>query len=136
MDAADKGLFPISDKICKSVKLYNWLLFGPLLIGELPLCLANIPIFYLRLSGTGLHGPAWPVLTSSHLVAVQLNGNSFTGTVPQSLSNATLLELFDVQGNLLTGALPDLTSSDVLYVANLKGNAFTSVKGFRGSRLK
>jgi hypothetical protein len=54
--------------------------------------------------------------TATQLQKLTLNGNSFTGTIP-NLSGLTALQSLDLHYNQLGGALPPLASADIRYIS-------------------
>jgi hypothetical protein len=89
--------------------------FGPLQVALKttllpPLCLPVTPLPALKV--LDLHDnaflgqlPDWlPLLP---LLSLSLGYNMFTGTLPSAMTCAPLLQLLDVEGNRLTGTIPE-----------------------------
>lgn len=58
---------------------------------------------------------------------IQIGHQTLQGTLPQSLSNLTLLERLELQWNNISGPLPSLRGLSSLQVLMLSNNQFTSV---------
>ncbi|MCE7057739.1 hypothetical protein LZF95_23855 [Algoriphagus sp. AGSA1] len=62
-----------------------------------------------------------------HVTHIQLNHKNLTGVLPSTLQNLTYLKWFRVQGNNLTGQLPDFTNMAHLTFVEFSRNNFTGV---------
>ncbi|KAK4707692.1 hypothetical protein R3W88_028617 [Solanum pinnatisectum] len=83
-------------------------LSGNKLTGDLPIGLARkgSKLNFLRLSNNMLKGEIFPVLTNiNNFAYLFLDGNNFSGPIPQALSTASLISL-DLSYNNLSGNLP------------------------------
>uniref|UniRef100_A0A2N9GS27 non-specific serine/threonine protein kinase n=1 Tax=Fagus sylvatica TaxID=28930 RepID=A0A2N9GS27_FAGSY len=89
-------------------------LYGNNLSGTIPPLIYNISsIYYISVTQNQLHGSLPPDvgLTLPNLQIFAGGVNSFTGTIPVSLSNASQLRLLDFAQNGLTGTVPQNLAS-------------------------
>jgi Leucine-rich repeat (LRR) protein len=80
------------------------------LFGELPKKIVSLPnLVHVDLSMNALRGST-PVFTSSALESVNLSHNRFDGKLPEDvgkkMSGATVLKVFDLKYNSITGSIP------------------------------
>ena len=64
--------------------------------------------------------------TTGKVVNMYLSGNGLTGTIPSSLSKLTSLSRFEVAGNSLRGAVPDVSTWTSLQFLKLELNYLTT----------
>ncbi|KAK7842125.1 putative receptor-like protein kinase [Quercus suber] len=89
-------------------------LYGNYLSGTIPSLIYNISsIYYFSVTLNQLHGSIPPDvgLTLPNLQIFAGAVNSFTGTIPASLSNASQLQVLDFSQNNLTGTVPQNLAS-------------------------
>ncbi|KAK4583273.1 hypothetical protein RGQ29_026172 [Quercus rubra] len=89
-------------------------LYGNYLSGTIPSLIYNISsIYYFSVTLNQLHGSIPPDvgLTLPNLQIFAGAVNSFTGTIPSSLSNASQLQVLDFSQNNLTGNVPQNLAS-------------------------
>nr|POF00872.1 receptor-like kinase tmk3 [Quercus suber] len=72
--------------------------------------------------GGGLTGPIDVVTTMSPLNSLWLHGNQFTGTIPESIGDLTLLKDLNLNGNKLVGLIPDSLANLALDTLDLSNN--------------
>ncbi|KAG4377733.1 hypothetical protein AAZX31_18G180200 [Glycine max] len=99
----------IPNEIGQLSRLTLLALNGNYLSGTIPGTIFNISsLFFFTVSQNHLHGniPADVGYTFPNLETFAGGVNSFTGTIPESLSNASRLEILDFAENGLTGTLP------------------------------
>ncbi|XVE61796.1 hypothetical protein DITRI_Ditri06bG0067900 [Diplodiscus trichospermus] len=99
----------IPDELGRLSGLGFFQIYGNNLSGIVPASIYNISsIYYFSVAQNQLHGhlPADVGLTLPNLQVFAGGVNSFTGTIPVSLSNASGLEILDFAENGLTGTIP------------------------------
>ncbi|KAM3327888.1 hypothetical protein P3S68_033350 [Capsicum galapagoense] len=77
--------------------------------GELPIGLARkgSKLYFLRLSNNLLDGEIFPALADiNNLEYLYLDGNNFSGPIPQKLVTAPFLSILDLSDNNLSGNIP------------------------------
>ncbi|XP_012073127.2 receptor-like protein 15 isoform X2 [Jatropha curcas] len=88
--------------------------------GPLP---CNLPFTFLDLSYNNLTGSIPSCLKLQDTWGLYLRGNKFTGSIPESIFNSSILSILDISYNSLSGKLPDSISKlPNLEVLLLKGN--------------
>lgn len=97
------------------------------LSGEIPASFNNhmsLQMFWLnnQQGGGGLAGPIDVVTTMSPLNSLWLHGNQFTGTIPESIGDLTLLKDLNLNGNKLVGLIPDSLANLALDTLDLSNN--------------
>lgn len=97
------------------------------LSGEIPASFNNhmsLQMFWLnnQQGGGGLTGPIDVVTTMSPLNSLWLHGNQFTGTIPESIGDLTLLKDLNLNGNKLVGLIPDSLANLALDTLDLSNN--------------
>ncbi|CAA0814732.1 Probable receptor protein kinase TMK1 [Striga hermonthica] len=84
-----------------------------------------------QLGWTGPDPCAWKQVQCSRgdgrVTRIQIGNQNLRGTLPPSLNNLTSLQVFEVQGNQLTGSLPSLSGLSSLQSLLLSNNNFTSI---------
>ncbi|XP_010543834.1 PREDICTED: receptor-like kinase TMK3 [Tarenaya hassleriana] len=79
------------------------------LSGEIPPSFGQLQLRTLSLNnqhGSGLTGRIDVLASISSLEVLWLHGNQFTGPIPESIGNLTLLKDLDLNGNKLVGLIP------------------------------
>ncbi|KAK1291017.1 hypothetical protein QJS10_CPB18g00562 [Acorus calamus] len=107
--------------------------------GPMPNTILNMSsLIVLDLSSTGLSG-SLPSDFGLHFPALQqlyINGNRLTGSIPNSLSNASKLDLVELSNNMFTGSVPtSIGDLSLLQCLDLAGNQLTGGLGFISSLL-
>ncbi|KAB1201171.1 putative receptor protein kinase TMK1 [Morella rubra] len=105
--------------------LANLKLSGNNLIGEIPASYRDMNLQILWLNnpnGKGLTGPIDVVTTMTSLNSLWLHGNQFTGEIPESIGNLTLLKDLNLNGNQLVGLIPDRLANMELDNLDLSNN--------------
>ncbi|KAL8137924.1 hypothetical protein V2J09_003925 [Rumex salicifolius] len=65
--------------------------------------------------------------SNSRVTRIQLGNLGVSGTLPSSLSSLSNLQVFELMGNTISGALPNLAGLSSLQMLNLHDNSFTSI---------
>ncbi|KAF3623468.1 putative rhamnogalacturonate lyase-like [Capsicum annuum] len=104
-----------------SIEMQHWVSFADMknlealdlsynkLKGELPIGLARkgSKLYFLRLSNNLLDGEIFPALADiNNLEYLYLDGNNFSGPIPQKLVTAPFLSILDLSDNNLSGNIP------------------------------
>ncbi|KAF8015465.1 hypothetical protein BT93_H1088 [Corymbia citriodora subsp. variegata] len=101
------------------------------LTGVLPLCLGNISksLVALNLNGNNFHGTIPEVLMRGmQLKMIDLSDNQLQGKLPRSLANCKMLEFINFANNLIVDTFPSwLGSLPELHVLILRSNKFHGV---------
>ncbi|KAL2555925.1 disease resistance family protein/LRR family protein [Forsythia ovata] len=94
-----------------------------MLSGQLPDCLANLNLYFLKLSHNNLSGK-FPLLND--LSSLHLQNNSFTGEILTSLRNCTSLTFIDLSRNKLSSKIPTWVGDTFsrLVFLSLRSNEF------------
>ncbi|KAK1314201.1 putative LRR receptor-like serine/threonine-protein kinase MRH1 [Acorus calamus] len=100
--------------------------------GPMPSAILNMSsLIVLDLSSTGLSG-SLPSDFGLHFPALQklyIKGNRFTGSIPNSLSNASSLDLVGFSNNMFTGSVPaSIGDLPLLQCLELAGNIPSEIK--------
>uniref|UniRef100_A0A2P2LR63 non-specific serine/threonine protein kinase n=1 Tax=Rhizophora mucronata TaxID=61149 RepID=A0A2P2LR63_RHIMU len=102
---------PLPDFLGNFSSLQNLKLSGNRLSGVIPasftggMSLQNL--WLNNQDGSGLTGTLDVVATMRSVTALWLHGNQFTGTIPESIGNLTLLKDLNLNGNQLVGLVPE-----------------------------
>ncbi|KAF5750585.1 receptor protein kinase TMK1 [Tripterygium wilfordii] len=116
---------PLPDFLGRMQSLQFLKLSGNSLSGEIPASFQGISLQMLWLNdqqGGGMTGPIDVVTTMASLSVLWLHGNQFTGTIPESIGNLTLLKDLDLNGNKLVGLVPDSLANMQLDALDLNNN--------------
>ncbi|KAJ6698436.1 hypothetical protein OIU79_011865 [Salix purpurea] len=106
--------------------LQNLKLSGNNLSGEIPasfkrgMSLQNL--WLNDQNGGGLSGTIDVVTTMDSINVLWLHGNQFTGTIPESIGNLTVLQDLNLNGNQLVGFVPDSLAEMPLEHLDLNNN--------------
>ncbi|XP_058004804.1 receptor like protein 21-like isoform X2 [Hevea brasiliensis] len=93
-----------------------------------PLPCINLPFSFIDLSYNYLTGLIPTCLELQNTMGLYLQGNKFTGSIPESILNSSTLSILDIRDNNLSGKIPDsITSLPNLQVLLLKGNHLSGV---------
>lgn len=65
--------------------------------------------------------------SNNRVTRIQLGNLGVSGTLPSSLSTLSNLQVFELMGNSISGALPNLAGLSSLQTLNLHNNNFTSI---------
>ena len=147
LNASTGWSFPMDLK--ESVQLTNLSLVQCNLVGSLPDFLGTLPsLVNLRLSynklsgvipasfgqssiqvlwlnnqqGAGMTGPIDVIASMTFLRQLWLNGNKFTGAIPQNIGNLTSLKEINLNGNQLVGLIPETLANMDLDILDLNNN--------------
>ncbi|XP_021892498.1 receptor protein kinase TMK1-like [Carica papaya] len=118
---------PLPDFLGNLSSLTNLRLSRNSLSGEIPASFTGMGLQTLWLndqSGGGLSGSIDVVTTMESLEVLWLHGNKFTGKIPDSIGNLTLLKDLNLNGNQLVGLIPDSLANMPLDNLNLNNNQF------------
>ncbi|KAK6926516.1 Leucine-rich repeat-containing N-terminal, plant-type [Dillenia turbinata] len=131
-----------------SVQLSNLSLVQSNLVGPLPDFLATLPLQALKLSynrlsggipeafrkstlqifwlnnqdGGGMSGPIDVIASMTMLTQLWLNGNQFTGSIPDNIGDLTSLKDLNLNGNMLVGLIPQSLADMELEKLDLNNN--------------
>ncbi|KAJ6330566.1 hypothetical protein OIU76_009206 [Salix suchowensis] len=103
-------------------------LSGNNLSGEIPasfergMSLQNLWLNDQNGGGGGLSGTIDVVTTMDSINVLWLHGNQFTGTIPESIGNLTVLQDLNLNGNQLVGFVPDSLAEMPLEHLDLNNN--------------
>ncbi|TXG53143.1 hypothetical protein EZV62_022312 [Acer yangbiense] len=119
---------PIPSSISNLKKLTNLNLQGNYLSGSIPNSIRNLDyLIELQLGENRLNGTI-PMMPIRLQIALNLSSNHFEGSIPDTLSGLTGLEVLDLSNNKFSGEIPDsliqMTSLTQLILSNnqLSGN--------------
>ncbi|OAY40743.1 receptor-like kinase TMK3 [Manihot esculenta] len=117
---------PLPDFLGSLLSLQNLKLSGNSLSGELPpsfkggMSLQNLWLNDQK--GGGLSGTIDVVATMESVTVLWLHGNQFTGKIPESIGNLTLLKDLNLNTNRLVGLVPDNLKNMPLQHLDLNNN--------------
>ncbi|KAM7264348.1 hypothetical protein ACFE04_002031 [Oxalis oulophora] len=98
------------------------------LSGEIPASFKGMPLQMLWLNdqkgGGGLSGTIDVAATMESLTTLRLQGNKFTGTIPDTIGDLVSLKDFNLNGNQLSGLIPDSLADLPLENLDLSNNHF------------
>ncbi|KAJ6923899.1 receptor protein kinase TMK1-like [Populus alba x Populus x berolinensis] len=106
--------------------LQNLRLSGNNLSGEIPASFKRSTslrnLWLNNQNGGGLSGTLDVVTTMDSVNVLWLHGNQFTGTIPESIGNLTVLQDLNLNGNKLVGFVPDSLAKMPLEHLDLNNN--------------
>ncbi|KAJ4823742.1 hypothetical protein Tsubulata_005561 [Turnera subulata] len=116
---------PLPDFLSNLTSLQNLRLSGNSLSGQIPASYKGMPLQNLWLNnqkGGGFTGSIDVLTTMESLNVLWIHGNQFTGTIPESIGNLTLLKDLNANGNKLVGLVPESLANLALDHLDLSNN--------------